>query len=475
MSGILCYKTSPYSYQDEGVRYGMNRDRFFLGDEQGLGKTKQALDIAINNKHYYNYKHCLIVCCVNSLKWNWYNEVLTHTTEQPYILGQKTNKKGVTKIGSVADRKKDLENIDELPYFIITNIETFRDREFADKINELCKDKIQMCVADELHKCGNPSSQMSKGFLQVQCEYRMAMTGTPIMNSPLDMYIILKWLGYEKHSFYQFKNHYCVMGGFGGYQVVGYKHIEQITEMTDKFMLRRLKKDVLDLPEKVYVDEIVEMTNKQSKLYGEVLTDIVENIDKVALSPSPLSALIRLRQCTGYTGILSTDIQESAKLDRMNELVEDIVASGEKCIVFSNWTQITDEVQVRLKKYNPVTITGNTSESDREIAKKKFQEDDNCKVIIGTIGAMGTGLTLTAATHVIFLDHPWTRALYDQAVDRAHRIGQKSTVVIHNIMAKDTLDMRVYDIVVKKGLVSDLMLDNPEALNKTQMLNFLLG
>ena len=439
--------------------------------------TKQAIDIAIARKIAYNYKHCLIVCGVNTLKWNWVKEVHLHSDEGAYILGQRTKRNGRVYIGSTKDKVTDAESVDSIEdYFIITNIESFRSKDFADAIKKSCLDgKIDMCVADEMHKMKNPSSQQSKGFLKCLPKCRIAMTGTPLMNNPLDLYIILKWLGYEAHSFYSFKNHYCVMGGFNGYDVIGYQNMDQLTEQFRNIMLRRLKAEVLDLPEKIYVDDIVDMTDKQSLIYNEVENDIKSHIDQVTLDAvNPLSALIRLRQATGYTGILSSEIKESAKLDRMEDIVEEAVANNDKCIIFSNWTQMTDAIIDRLGKYNPALITGNTKDNDRTEQQDKFMNDDTCKVIVGTIGAMGTGLTLTAGSTVIFLDEPWNKALFDQAVDRAHRIGTKNNVTIYSIMCRDTIDERIHDLIYKKGQMSDAIVDGKIVGDKTAIINYLI-
>jgi len=471
------FKTQPYSHQIEGVEYGLKYDKWFLGDEQGLGKSKQAIDIAVARKIAYNYKHCLIVCGVNTLKWNWVKEVHIHSDEGAYIPGQRTKRNGRVYIGSTKDKVADAKSLDSIEdYFIITNIESFRSKDFADAIKKACLDgEIDMCVADEIHKMKNPSSQQSKGFLKCLPKCRIAMTGTPLMNNPLDLYIILKWLGYEAHSFYSFKNHYCVMGGFNGYDVIGYQNMDQLTEQFRNIMLRRLKANVLDLPEKIYVDDIVDMTDKQSLIYNEVKNDIKAHIDQVTLDAvNPLSALIRLRQATGYTGILSSEIKESAKLDRMEDIVEEAVANGDKCIIFSNWTQMTEAIIDRLGAYNPALITGNTKDNDRTEQQDKFMNDDTCKVIVGTIGAMGTGLTLTAGSTVIFLDEPWNKALFDQAVDRAHRIGTKNNVTIYSIMCRDTIDERIHDLIYKKGQMSDAIVDGKIVGDKTAIINYLM-
>lgn len=470
------YKTKPFDHQEISMWFGLNHSAWFLGDEQGLGKTKQIIDIAIARKIGYGYKHCLIVCGVNTLKWNWVREIQIHSDERSWILGQIQQKNGTIKIGSTKDKVNDLDNIAELPYFIITNIESFRDEQFATKVKDLCKNNvINMCALDEAHKCKNPQAAQTKGFLKCQPEVRIAMTGTPLMNSPLDLFVILKWLGYETHSFYQFKQYHCIMGGYGGYEVLGYKHMDELTERLDDIMLRRLKEDVFDLPEKTYVDEIIEMTPKQAVIYKEVENAIKSQIDIAEISVDPLASLIRLRQATGYTGILSTKIQESAKLDRMVDIVEEATSGGQKCIIFSNWTQMTDIIYDRLKKdYQCVVITGDTKDNQRQMNVDEFQNGD-AKVIIGTIGAMGTGLTLTAGTVVIFVDEPWNKALFDQAVDRAHRIGTVSNVTVYSLMCKGTIDERIHDLIYKKGQMSDAIIDHKVDMSKQEIFDYLLG
>lgn len=323
------------------------------------------------------------------------------------------------------------------------------------------------------HKCKDPTSQQGKALLKLQAETMISMTGTPLMNNPLDLYIHLKWLGYEKHAYYSFKNHYCIFGGFGGYQIVGYRNLDQLKEQFEDIMLRRLKKDVLDLPDKIYTTEYVEMSPKQAKIYKEVSMEIKENIDKVTNAINPLAELIRLRQATGYTGILSSTIQESAKLDRLEELLDEIVSNSGKALIFSNWTAMTNPTFERFKRFNPAIITGETK--NRVEQQDKFMNDDTCKIIIGTIGAMGTGLTLTAGSTVIFLDEPWNRATREQAEDRAHRIGTKENVNIIFLITKNTIDERIHDIVEQKGHLADMLVDGKVVGDKKQLINYLLS
>ncbi len=465
------FKTTPFAHQVEGVRFGLYKKRFLLCDDQGLGKTKQIIDLVGCLEKTDAINKVLIVCGVNSLKYNWQTEIGIHSYEKGWVIGTRYRKTtGKAYEGSIKDKLQDLDDLPDCKY-IITNIESLRagaqkisktkySFPVAEKLKKLCDNgTISVIAFDECHKSKNPTALQSRALSILQTKYMVAMSGTPLMNNPLDLYFPLHWLGYDKHSFYRFKQHYCRMGGFGGHDVIGYKNLDELKAMMDRIMLRRLKTEVLDLPEKMHQTMFVDMTHKQAKIYNEALSGVKKEINKIKMSNNPLSMLIRLRQATGWTGLLSDKIKESAKMDRMLELVEEISQSDQKCIVFSNWSNITSVARTLLKPYNPAYITGETTPEDRMKEVDRFQQDKSCKVIIGTIGAMGTGLTLTAAQTVIFLDSPWNRALKDQAEDRAHRIGTKGTVNIVTLCCKDTIDERIEDIVEKKGAISDALVD----------------
>lgn len=444
-------KTVPYSYQMDSFLYSKDHTKFLLADEQGLGKTKQALDIAVSKKE--QMKHCLIVCGVNELKWNWVHEVAVHTNERAHILGFKDGK-----IGSVHDRLLDLQSKHE-EFFLVTNIETLRDTKIQEYIKILCTcGVIGMTIIDEIHKCKNSTSLQGKAIHCCCTYYKLALTGTPIMNAAIDLYNVLKWLEVENHSLTQFKSHYCIMGGFGGYQIVGYKHLDQLQSRLSKYMLRRKKEDVLDLPPKIYINELLEMDTGQTKLYKEVEQTIQDNIDKILLLPNPLTALTRLRQATGNPDILTSHKVNNVKYKRMEELVEEVVNNGGKVIIFSNWVKVIDPAATLLEKYNPACITSQVQDKDKQI--EKFKTDKSCKVILGTIGCLGTGFTLNEANTVIFLDEPWTSADKQQAEDRCHRIGTKGTVNVITLLCKDTIDEKVHKIVNSKQALSNQVVDN---------------
>lgn len=490
-SGFV-FTTKPYKHQMEGVIYGLEHESFLLGDDQGLGKTKEIIDLAMCRKQTDGLKHCLIICGINGNKYNWADEVKIHSREDSWILGTRFTKRPPIKMieGSTKDKMEDLKNIPH-QFFWITNIETLRGGSFkekqgkrtvirfpiAEKIQELCdKGIIGMIAFDEAHKAKNPDSQQGKALLSIDCKGpKIPMSGTFVLNNPLDLYLPLKWSGFETHSFYAYKQHYCTMGGFGGKEIVGYKNLDELRSMVSKVMLRRVKGDVLDLPPKVHTIEWVDAYPEQKSLYKDVRDQVRDNIDKVKVHPDPLSEMLRLRQVTGYPGILSSTVTKSAKMDRMEELVEEEVSVGGKAIIFSNWSEMTNVIRHKLKKYNPAYITGEVGSVQRMEEKDRFQNDPNCKVMIGTIGALGTGFTLTAAQLVIFVDEPWNRGIKDQAEDRAHRIGTRGTVRIVTILTRDTVDEGVYNLVQKKGKMADLLVDGKvDGKNVDNVLSYLL-
>lgn len=490
-SGFV-FTTKPYKHQMEGVIYGLEHESFLLGDDQGLGKTKEIIDLAMCRKQTDGLKHCLIICGINGNKYNWADEVKIHSREDSWILGTRFTKRPPIKMieGSTKDKMEDLNNIPH-QFFWITNIETLRGGSFkekqgkrtvirfpiAEKIQELCdRGIIGMIAFDEAHKAKNPDSQQGKALLSIDCKGpKIPMSGTFVLNNPLDLYLPLRWSGFETHSFYAYKQHYCKMGGFGGKEIVGYKNLDELRSMVSKVMLRRVKGDVLDLPPKVHTIEWVDAYPEQKSLYKDVRDQVRDNIDKVKVHPDPLSEMLRLRQVTGYPGILSSTVTKSAKMDRMEELVEEEVSVGGKAIIFSNWSEMTNVIRHKLKKYNPAYITGEVGSVQRMEEKDRFQNDPNCKVMIGTIGALGTGFTLTAAQLVIFVDEPWNRGIKDQAEDRAHRIGTRGTVRVVTILTRDTVDEGVYNLVQKKGKMADLLVDGKvDGKNVDNVLSYLL-
>ena len=453
------YKTKPFPYQEEGIQFGLNNDTFLLLDPPGLGKTLQLTYIAEELKRRENLKHCLIICGINTLKTNWKKEIQRHSKLDCTILGEKVTKRGKVVYGGIADRLKQLEKpIKE--FFVIVNIETLREPKIIEKILN-GKNKFDMIVVDEIHKCKNASSLQGANLLKLtKAKHRIGATGTLLMNNPLDCYVPLKWIDADRSTQGNFKKYYCVYGGQFGTEFMGYRNLETLKKQLDLFSLRR-PKSLLNLPDKNIINEYVDMSDQQRKFYENVSSGVRDEVDKVELKPNVvLGMVMRLRQATACPSILTTQNIPSAKIDRVCDLVDEITSDGHKVVIFSTFKETVGVLQDRLSGYKPLIGTGDIDDEIISHNVDIFQKDTDRKVFIGTWQKCGTGLTLTAATHMIFVDIPWTAAAFEQACDRIYRIGTKEPVFIYNLITTDTIDECVQTIMEDKEALSDYVIDN---------------
>lgn len=459
--------TELYAHQVDAVNEILNFNKYLLLDGTGLGKTLTAIAVSLKRKEQ-GAKHTIIIC-LNSLVFNWLNELTTHCNEPATVLGARVNKKGQLHVKSNKDKLSDLESLDT--YFAITNMESLQNKDIVKQLKKMCKkDKINI-VVDEFHKgVSNPTTLQGASLQSIIPEFALGMSATLFVNSPLNLFAPLKWVGVEKCNWTAFQKHYCVKGDFNA--VIGYKNLDELQTKLDRCSLRREKK-MLNLPSISYKVEQLVMGKEQSKLYADVKKVVMDNIDKIQLSPNPLSQLTRLRQCADSTGLLSTDINKSVKFDRMLEIIEDIVARGEKVIIFSNWAEVIKLANERLGGYDFVSVTG--SVKDREPLYERFKHDDNCKILTATIGCVGTGLTLISANNVIFIDEPWNYATFEQAFSRIYRIGQEKPCNIISLICKYTIDEKIHNLVYKKKKLGEAMMDTKINLRDPEVLKELLA
>lgn len=500
-------------HQLDFMKYAIDRQKrglysgFILADEMGLGKTLQAMNLALYNKKYNKMKHCLIVACVNSAKYNWIEDIQKHTNGQevPYLLGSRLKRDGtVSYDGGSVDKLKDLtcghmygkKECPPLPFFLVINIEAFhyrKDRRYLirERLTTLLnKGYIGMVILDECHRGMSASSKQGKQILKLKkdCTAKvewLPMTGTPIVNKPTDVFIPLKLV--DGHTFKDYRNwcqNFCVYGDFGGYDIIGYKNIPQLKQMLQANMLRRLKKDVLDLPPKLHTIEYVENTEYQDKLYKQVLADTLAHRDEILGAVNPMVKLLKLRQVNGSPELVDTSlitdrsyITKNSKMARLIDLVNTILDNGEKVVIFSNWVESLRTIYKFLAKDHKVCCyTGTMKQEDREADKKRFIEDPEYKIMMGTIGALGVSHTLTVANNVIFYDLPWNPGTMEQAEDRCHRTGTTSTVNIYSIITKDTVDEKVYKLIQDKDGIAKYIVDNKLSFkNNPELFDMLFG
>lgn len=441
----FCFKTKPLPHQIEAFNYGLKRHQLLLCDEQGLGKTKESIDITVSKKAELN--KVLVVCGVNSVRFNWAQEISIHSNEKSIILGNEN------------DVLADLERwLNDDTYFGIINIEKLRKTEIISKISEYIKSqKIGGVIVDEVHKIKNPKTQQGKAVANNlrDAKFKIGLTGTPITNNPLDLWNILNWLGATRDNYFAFRNKYVILGGWEGKQVMGFKNLNNLNADLQQIMLRRTKNDVIDLPPKIYKNEYIELSAQEKKEYKEqknhismIITKIEdENGDiKEKEVPNILGLLIRLREAT--SGVKSS---VKSKIERLVELyTEEYLPLKRKIIVFTNFTETVKDVVDSLAEYNPLFVTGNVPLEERQQKVNLFQSSSEHNIIVGTIGAMGTGLTLNKASAVIFIDKSYSYADNLQAEDRAHRIGTEHSVNVISLIAKNTIDENIESILANK-------------------------
>lgn len=468
------FKTKPYDYQVKGIEYMLNNPNCLLLDAPGLGKTLQIIYLAEELKARGEIEKCLIICGINALKSNWEKEINRHSYEDCVIIGKKTNSKGKIVYSSIKDRAEQLYNKLD-PFFVILNVESIRDKTVIDAILN-SKNNYDLVVFDEIHKAKSPTSQQGKNLLKLAKlgKRHIGLTGTLIVNNPLDCYLPLKFIGKERANFSTFKDFYCTWDFQFGHRIIsGYKNIDILKATIDKCSLRR-DKSILNLPPKVIVPEYLDMSDKQEKFYSEIAEGVLDEADRINIKETSLLGLVtRLRQAATYPMSLTTQEIDSVKLDRAEELVEEITSSGEKVLIFSSFKEPINVLYERLKKYNPVLGTGDVSDEEMSRNIDKFQNDSTCKVYLGTAQRSGTGITLTAASYEIFLDSSWTWAEFEQASDRAHRIGSNKSVIIYYLIANNTIDERIYSLINRKKDVSDYLIDSK--VNNIEELKELLG
>ena len=456
---LMNYKTKPFPYQEEGIQFGLNHDKWLLLDVPGLGKTLQLIYLAQELKEKRGLEHCLVICGINTLKTNWEKEIHKHSDLSCTILGKSVSKKGKVRFGGVAKRLEHLSNpIDE--FFVITNIETIRDNKIVKAILN-GPNKFDMIVLDEAHVCKNSTSQQGENLLKLnKATYRIPATGTLLLNQPLDTFVPLKWIDADRSTKTNFESYYCVKGGQFGNELVGYRNLDTLKDQLELYSLRR-HKDLLDLPPKTVIEEFVDMNDDHKRFYEDVTEGILDEVDKVKLNPDiVLGMVLRLRQATACPSILTSSNVSASKIDRACELCDQIIGDGNKVVIFSTFKQTVTELETRLLKYNPLIGTGDLPDNMISDNIDKFQNNDENKVFIGTWQKCGTGFTLNKASYLIFIDTPWTDGAFQQASDRIHRIGSKNPVFIYVLVCTDSIDEKVLEIVNDKAALADFIVDD---------------
>ncbi|WP_145052666.1 DEAD/DEAH box helicase [Paenibacillus xylanexedens] len=486
------FKTKPFGeFQVRGFNCLLARRFLILADDPGLGKTWQVANAISARKQQGSLKRGIVLVKA-SLLYNWRDEIHMHTNEKAVV------------VSGTPDKRVKLYNSlvhDDDWTFLVMSYEAYRTDVNSLQLLDNMK-SLDFIILDEAHKIKNSDSSIGDKVHAIPFRFRYILTATPLPNSPLESFNYLKLgkvLPDDLYWYKAFENHFAIMGGFGNKEVKAYKNMRQLKQLIQSNMLRRTKKDKLkDLPDVATRKVLVTMDSKQRKLYDAVRKSILEDLKDTTLEkvPTALAKLMRLQQVTDSPALIGDEKTKSAKLTALDELLEHLIEeSGQKVIVFSRFRSMAEVMEERYAKYNPAIIhgdidSGGKSErtamklirenepnfdqlthkeqqkmvekyaaSDRQKQVYEFQGNKDCKLFIGCAPACREGLTLTAATHVVFLDCEWSPAYVEQAYSRAHRIGQLNAVTVHYLICEGTIDEHVQAVLERKEAIAQAMID----------------
>lgn len=422
-----------YDYQIEGVKYGLNHHNFLLLDEQGCGKTLQALVIARYKRLHRNLKHCLIVCGVNSLKWNWIREIEKFCKEERgIILGTRKNSKGKTVSLTIEETKKQIQSCPE-EFFWIINIEKMRlsseeKKEKTGVINYLNEQiesgNLGMLILDEAHVIKNVNSAQAKGLLALNPKIdKMLMTGTLLVNNPIDLYPALRIAGLINESKWAFEQKYVIKDDWN--RPVGFKNMNELHQILYKSSIRRTK-DMLNLPEKVYKQEWLEFSNEEQKVFDDLTSNTYNGkyLDKIDPIFEPIVMVTRIRQLSVAAELITSKVNKSTKFSRLNDILEEARNDGKKVLVFCPFSEALKLGTKYCAEYEPKLVIGGMGQGVQEVVDE-HENSEGFSVIFAQEKTLGVGYTLKNTSIVVFLSPPWNAATYEQCVDRTHRIRTK--------------------------------------------------
>ena len=441
-----------FPYQLEGVKFMIQYKRCLLADDMGLGKTVQSIMAAtqIGKK--------ILVVCPASLKRNWQREFHFWTPEWKVQIIDGTPKQREDQMKS--DAQVFICSWEMLR--LGAKIENKHLSTRGPELTKLEKMKFDVCIMDEAHKIKNRKAIVTKcaADLAKFIPYVFPLTGTPMMNNPDDLYSILNVLApTEFKSYWKFVEKYCtVVKDDYGYVVGGLKPgmDRPLKTLLEQLVLRRTKGEVLkELPVKMTQKFICPLEGKQAKIYKEMAEDMYTKWEGQVVSATVVIAQItRLKQIVIDPTLMMEEHDnnplQGAKIDALLDIVEGL--GDQKVVIFSQFAKACKRLKITLEGqgYTGVILTGDMNSKQRDDSVQSFQQDPKCKFIIVSTLAGGTGLTLTAASTAIFMDKYWTPAINIQAQDRLHRIGQRSSVNIIELLAENTVEDAIEELLKYK-------------------------
>jgi SWI/SNF-related matrix-associated actin-dependent regulator 1 of chromatin subfamily A len=425
----------PLEHQKEAIQKLLENKKFILADDMGLGKTTSTIIGALES----GSKKILVICPA-TLKINWKREIENYSDRPIFIAESK--------------------NFSTEHDFVIANYDIIKN--FHDPKNKeeslIINSKFDLVIVDEAHYIKNATAQRTKliNDLVKNTERLWLLTGTPMTSRPMDYFNLLSlvdspvsknWMAYAIRycAGYQFK-----VGNRKVWNITGASNLEELRERTSGTILRRLKENVLDLPDKIITPVYLKL---KSKAYEDVMGEYYDWYDK---NPEESKSLtVQFSKLTKVRQIIAEE-----KIQQTIEIAENIIEQGKKVIIFCNFTDSLNKIVEHFGK-TAVKLDGSMSQHERQYSVDQFQENEKIKVFVGNIRAAGTGITLTAGEAAIFNDLSFLPSDHAQAEDRSYRYGQKNNVLVYYPIFENTIEGIIYDILNnKKQVIATVMGDN---------------
>ena len=432
--------------------------------EMGCGKTLTTIAVAGALYNLGKIDRVLVVAptSVCSVWPHDLNQFATFPWEARVLLGDKKK------------RLKALNELENWPFkalrIAVINYEsTHRDGIFE----ALAAYKPDLIVCDESQRIKNPSAAQSKALHKLgdAAPFRMILSGTPVQNNAVDLYSQYRFLDPAVYgaNFYAFKNRYCIMGGYGQHQIVGYRNMDELVEKEHSVAYRITKEECLDLPQQTFINRYVQFTDAEQAIYEQLRKSSFLELEtgEHVTATTILTMYLRLMQLTG--GFLTADEStrpkqvNTAKLDALTDIVDDyVVDAGKKLVIFARFRAeiATIENLLRLRKIQYGSIYGDVPMEERGKIVEDFQTNPDTKVFVAQIQTAGLGITLHAASTAVFYSYDYNYANYAQALARIHRIGQRLPVTYIHLVVDGSIDEKILAALENKEDMAKTVVDS---------------
>jgi SNF2 family DNA or RNA helicase len=440
------YQVRGYSWLAFLRRWGLGA---CLADDMGLGKTVQTLAVLLRGREEGERRPALLVCPM-SVVGNWAREVARFAPSLPILIHHGPDR---------AKTKVALKRAAAPAAIVLTSYGLLaRDRAVFEPM------KWSGVILDEAQTVKNPNTKTAQAARAMSGTFRVALTGTPVENHVGDLWAIGQFLNpgllgsaaaFRREFFTPIQRHRDAGA------------INRLKKLTGPFLLRRLKTDptvIRDLPAKIETTEFCTLTREQASLYTAVVNELAEGIrgvEGIQRKGMVLGALSKLKQICNhpaqFLGDRSPIPNRSGKLTRLTEMLEELLEAGDRALVFTQFTEMGDIIRRHLQETfarEVLFLHGGTSRKQRDALVQRFQSPDGPPVFLLSLKAGGTGLNLTAATHVFHFDRWWNPAVETQATDRAFRIGQTQMVQVHPFVCSGTLEEKIDEMLTRKREVA---------------------